>query len=351
METRGATAVFDATSGHFTLYSPSQAAHVLKTALCAILGVGADQLRVLSGDVGGAFGLKTPAYPEHAALLIAARKLGRPVHWMATRSEAFLADQQARDQVAEATLALDDNGRFLALRVAAVANLGAYLTPAGATMATNNFHSCFPEMYDIPHLSVGVRLAFTNTAPTGPYRGAGRPESNYVMERLVDAAARQIGIDPVDLRRRNLIAADAMPYRSASGNVYDSGEFEAALDAAIDLAGMAGFEDRRANRRDGAGCAGSASRVSSSMRLVRRRKARCWRSKMAGWSCGSACSRRARDTPPCFAILSPPSSALRRRTSSSTQGELGNSDPWRPGGGLANHGGSGPRGRRGRQAS
>jgi aerobic carbon-monoxide dehydrogenase large subunit len=245
LEPRGATAVFDAESGHFTLHAPSQGAHVLKAQLVGILGVEPSRLRVLSGHVGGAFGLKTPPYPEYAALLVAAQKLGRPVHWMSTRSEAFLSDHQARDQVSEATLALDDDGRFLALRVTAVTNLGAYVTTAGAGIATASFANCFPEMYDIPRVSVGVRLAFTNTVPTGPYRGAGRPESNYVMERLVDTAARQLGINSIDLRRRNLIAPAAMPYRSAIGNIYDSGDFAAALTKALDLAKFEGFTDRR----------------------------------------------------------------------------------------------------------
>ena len=247
LETRGGTAVFEAETGRFTLYAPSQSAHVLKAQLCAILDVDETQLRLLSGDVGGSFGLKTAAYPEYAVLLVAARELGRPVHWMSGRSEAFLSDNQARDQVSEATLALDGDGQFLALRVSAVTNLGAYVTAAGAGIATENFAKCFPGMYDIPHVFVGVRLAFTNTVPTGPYRGAGRPEANYVMERLIDAAARKIGVDPVELRRRNLIAASAMPYESSVGNVYDSGDFAAALAAAVDLADMPGFADRRAD--------------------------------------------------------------------------------------------------------
>ena len=245
LETRGATAVFDAATESFTLHAPSQSAHVLKAQFCAIMGLTPDKLRVLSGDVGGAFGLKTAAYPEYAALLVAARKVGRPVHWMSTRSEAFLTDNQARDQVCDATLALDENGRFLALKIAAVTNLGAYVTAAGAGIATENFAVCFPGIYDIPDVSVRVRLAFTNTAPTGPYRGAGRPEANYVMERLVDAAARQIGADPVDLRRRNIIAAEAMPYRSALGNVYDSGDFSDVLATAVDVAQTSGFAARR----------------------------------------------------------------------------------------------------------
>ena len=246
LEVRGGTAVFDAEREHFTLYAPSQSAHTLKAQMCAILGVDRGRLRVVSGDVGGAFGLKTAAYPEYAALLVAARKVGRPVHWMSTRSEAFESDNQARDNVSESTLALDENGRFLALKADAVVNLGAYVTAAGAGIATSNFLACFPGMYDIPHIAGSVRLAFTNTVPTGPYRGAGRPESNYVMERLVDAAARELDIDPIELRRRNVIAPEAMPYSSAVGNVYDSGDFAGVLSAAAKLADVAGAVERRA---------------------------------------------------------------------------------------------------------
>ena len=258
LETRGATAVFDRDSGRFTLHAPSQGAHTLKAQLTAVMGIEPDRLRVLSANVGGAFGLKTPAYPEHAALMVAARALGRPVHWTATRSEAFVSDNQARDNVAEAALGLDGDGRFVALRVSAAVNLGAYVTSAGAVIGTVAFAQCFPGMYAIDAVAVGVRLAFTNTVPTGPYRGAGRPEANYVMERLVDAAARQTGIDPIDLRRRNLIPRAAMPCRTAVGNVYDSGDFAAALDHAVGLARLDRFAERRraaerAGRRRGIG--------------------------------------------------------------------------------------------------
>lgn len=245
METRGATAIYDAVRDHYTLHSPSQSAHALKGGLATIMGLRAEQLRVLSGDVGGAFGLKTPPYPEQAVLLVAAKVTGRPVHWMATRSEGFLSDHQGRDNVSEAALALDENGRFLALDVSAVVDLGAYVVSSGALIATISFANCLPSLYDIPHVAVNVRLAFTNTVPTGAYRGAGRPEANYVMERLVDAAARDTGIDPFELRRRNLIPARAMPYSSAVGNIYDSGDFEGVLDQAMTLAAVDGFAARR----------------------------------------------------------------------------------------------------------
>ena len=261
MQPRVATAVFDAATGRFTLHAASQSAHVLKGELCQVMGVAPDRLRVLSGDVGGAFGLLTRGYPEYAAVLVAAKAVGRPVRWTATRSEAFLSDNQGRDNIAEATLALDRDGRFLALRVSAVTNLGAYVASAGPITGTTSFGNCFPEMYDIKHVAVATTLVFTNTLPTGPYRGAGRPEANYLMERAIDAAARATGIDPIELRLRNLIGAAAMPYRSAVGNVYDSGDFAGVLARAAERAGVAGFARRReqAKRRGrlaglGVGC-------------------------------------------------------------------------------------------------
>jgi carbon-monoxide dehydrogenase large subunit len=245
LEPRGATASFDPASGRYTLHVGSQGAGPLKLQLAAIMGVEPRLIRVLTDDVGGGFGLKTPVYPEYPALLVAARKLGRPVHWNATRSESFLTDNQGRDNTATAELALDSDGRFLALRVEAVTNIGGYLSPLAVHIATNNFGRCFPTVYDIPRVAVGVRCVFSNTVPTGPYRGAGRPEANYIMERLVAAAARQTGIDPVTLRRRNLVRTEAIPYATPVGTTIDSGEFEPILDRALGLADYASFETRR----------------------------------------------------------------------------------------------------------
>lgn len=246
METRGATAQYDAAADRITLHAPSQSSAAVKGQLCAIMGLEPEQLQVLSPDVGGAFGLKTPPHVEYAAIMVAAKKLGRPVHWMASRAEAFLSDHQARDNVSKASLAMDGQGRFLALKVDGVTNLGGYLVSSGALIATISVANCFPAMYDIPHVSVRIRLAFTNTVPTGAYRGAGRPEANYIMERLVDVAARRTGIDPVELRRRNLIPPESMPYRTPSGGIYDSGEFATVMDKALALADRKGFAARRA---------------------------------------------------------------------------------------------------------
>lgn len=249
MEPRAATARFEAESGTYVLQAGSQGAGALGSQIAAVLGVPPARVRVETGDVGGSFGLKTHGYPEYAALLAASRLLGRPVHWAATRSEAFMSDNQGRDHRAVAELALAADGRFLALRSRSEVALGAFVSAAGAHIACNNFTRCLPGMYAIPLVQAQVTCVFTNTLPTGPYRGAGRPEANYLLERLVDAAAAQIGLDPVALRRRNLIAARDMPARTALGNSYDSGEFEAVLDAALEAGDHRGFPARRAAAR------------------------------------------------------------------------------------------------------
>ncbi len=197
----------------------------MRDMLAAIMGIDKQTLHVITEDVGGAFGLKSGAYPEYPVLLAAAKKFGRKVHWMSSRSEAFNSDNQARDNVTIGELAIDDDGKFLALRARQMQNLGAYVASAGIQLATNNFARCFPAMYDIPKLDIGVQCVYTNTLPTGPYRGAGRPEANYVIERLVEEAARITGIDQVEIRKRNLIPSSAMPYKTAIGATFDSGEF------------------------------------------------------------------------------------------------------------------------------
>jgi aerobic carbon-monoxide dehydrogenase large subunit len=246
MEPRGATAEFDPREAVYTLWCGSQGVYVLRNQIAAIMGVRPEQVRVVTDDVGGAFGMKTPVYPEYIALLVAARHLRRRIHWMSTRSEAFVSDNQARDTVVQAELALDEEGRFLALRVRALANMGAFLSEASAFIATSNFARCLASIYHFPRIAVGVRCVFTNTVPTGPYRGAGRPEANYTIERLIEAAARVTGIDSVDLRRKNMLTPQLMPYATPVGTVYDSGEFVAILDRALALSDYAGFPVRRA---------------------------------------------------------------------------------------------------------
>jgi len=245
METRGGTASYDPASGTYTLRSCSQSAGVLRDGLLPVMGLKREQLRVITEDVGGAFGLKTGPYPELPALLVAAKMTGRPVHWMSTRAEACLSDNQARDMLTEGELAIDDKGRFLALRVRNLVNLGAFVGAVGVHLATNNFARCYPAMYRIPLLDIQVRCAFTNTIPTAPFRGAGRPEANYILERLVDEAARITGIGRDRIRRRNLIPPSAIPFKTAVGTTYDSGDFPAVFDKAIGLADFDGFGKRK----------------------------------------------------------------------------------------------------------
>jgi carbon-monoxide dehydrogenase large subunit len=245
MEPRGATASYDPANESYLLRCCSQSARALRDGLAPILGVPNQRLRVITEDVGGAFGLKTGPYPEYLAILVAARKLGRPVHWMSNRAEAFLSDNHARDAYSDVELALDERGKFLALRVRHLGNMGAYIGAVGANIQTVNLTRCLPGMYDIPLIDMQARCVFTNTTTTAPYRGAGRPEANFMLERVIDEAARVTGIDPVKLRRRNLIKPKAMPYKTAVGTTIDSGEFETILDKALELADYDGFKQRR----------------------------------------------------------------------------------------------------------
>jgi aerobic carbon-monoxide dehydrogenase large subunit len=246
MEPRGALARYDGDSGRFILSCASQSAFVLRQHLAHCLGVPAERIRVMSGDVGGAFGMRATLYPEYPALLVAAQQVGRPVRWLASRSEDFLSDNQARDTIIEAALALDEGGRFLALDIDVVANMGAYMTSHAAFISTANFARCLPGMYDIPQIGLRIRCLYTNTVPTGPYRGAGRPEANYLLERLVDAAALKCGIERLELRRRNLILADRMPYMTPVGTTYDSGDFTTLYESALDRADVQHFKARAA---------------------------------------------------------------------------------------------------------
>jgi carbon-monoxide dehydrogenase large subunit len=245
METRGALGLHDPATGRLTLHTVTQMPHGLKEDLAhAVFRVPDEQIRVVVGDVGGGFGAKNSLYPEHVLVLWAARKLGRPVKWMGERSEAFLGDYMGRDNVSLGELAFDGEGRILAFRVTTTANLGAYLAPEGPLSPTSNTPA-LAGVYRIPAIHVTVTGVFTNTVPTDVYRGAGRPEATYLLERLIDAAARELGIDAVELRRRNLVAPSDLPYKTSLGLVYDSGEFERVLDAALARAGWDDFAKRR----------------------------------------------------------------------------------------------------------
>jgi aerobic carbon-monoxide dehydrogenase large subunit len=246
MEPRAAVAAYDGASGRFTLHVGCQGVFGLRRSLAEdLLRIAPERLRVLSHDVGGSFGMKAAAYPEYVGILHAARALGRPVKWCDERSGSFLSDQHGRGTVVEGELALDADGNFLAVRVRNLADMGAYLTAVGPMMPAVNMQKNLPSLYRTPVVAISTRCVFTNTVPVGPYRGAGRPEANYVMERLVDAAARATGRDPAALRRQNLIPRDAMPYRAPSGLAYDSGDFAAVLDAGLEQSDWGAFPVRR----------------------------------------------------------------------------------------------------------
>jgi aerobic carbon-monoxide dehydrogenase large subunit len=246
MEPRAAIGEHDAATGDYTLYTTSQAPHVHRLLIGAfVLQLPEHKLRVVAPDVGGGFGTKGSLYNEQALVLWLAAKLGRPVKWTADRSEIFLTDNQARDHLTKAELALDKDGKFLAMRVATLANLGAYLGSFAPAIPTWCYGTLLAGNYATPAIDVEVKGVFTNTAPVDAYRGAGRPEACYVVERLVDRAAREMKIDPADLRRRNFIANGAFPYATPVGLTYDSGDYFKTLDMALAGADYAGFEQRR----------------------------------------------------------------------------------------------------------
>src|SRR5205085_3916234 len=246
MEPRGALGLWDPGEGRYTLYADVQYPHRVRNALATnIFKVPEHTIRVIVGDVGGAFGTKGWQYPEHRLVLWAARKLGRPVKWSCERREAIPADEHARDNVSDAELALDAEGRFLALRVRTLANVGAYVSSDRNLLATFSNIVTLVGVYTFAAAHVEVLSVLSNTNSTAPYRGAGRPEATYVLERLIDDAARELGVDPVELRRRNLIPSGAMPYKTALGMTYDCGEFASNMEKALELADVAGFPARR----------------------------------------------------------------------------------------------------------
>ncbi|MDA1323224.1 MAG: xanthine dehydrogenase family protein molybdopterin-binding subunit [Proteobacteria bacterium] len=249
LEPRGYIGFYDAGEARYTLRGGVQSPHGIRDQLAKyIFGVEPARIRVVTGDIGGSFGLRGPLYPELICVLWAARRLGRPVKWVASRSEGFVGDDHGRDAVSEASLALDTSGRFLALRVSAMVNLGAYPAIKGPRAPLNTL-ALLSGVYDIPALDVSVAGVCSNTNPTSPYRGAGGPEAAYILERLIDKAARALDIGRVALRRRNLIGEDAFPHNTGVGLVYDCGAFERTMDAAIELADMAGFDARREEAR------------------------------------------------------------------------------------------------------
>lgn len=253
MEPRAAIASFDPQTQRYTLIAPTQGVAVVRKILAEnVFNVPANQVRILTYDVGGGFGMKVQPYSEYAALLCAARRVGRPVKWCASRLESFLTDTHGRDGVLEGELALDAGGKFLGLRARTSVGIGAYTSTFSAIFATTNTKNCLSSVYIIPAIHIGVKMVLTNAAPLGPYRGAGRPEAIYLIERLIDKAAQAIGIDRAELRRRNLIPSSAMPYKTPNGPIYDSGEFQRILEKAQAFADWNGFaERRRASERNG----------------------------------------------------------------------------------------------------
>jgi aerobic carbon-monoxide dehydrogenase large subunit len=247
IEPRAVLAEYDAKTRRITLRLSCQTPTGIRDELAsAVLGIPNESIRIVVGDVGGGFGMKTSLYPEDVALAHCVRRLGRPLKWRAERIEEFLAAGAGRDLESKAELAFDANGRILALRVASLANVGAYATPAGVAIQLMIGPWVATSVYDIRPIDIDVKAVLTNTAPTGPYRGAGRPEAIFMIERLMDEAARRMGIDPIELRRRNMIRPEQMPYKNAMDKTYDSGQFALVMDKGVALADWKGFEARTA---------------------------------------------------------------------------------------------------------
>jgi aerobic carbon-monoxide dehydrogenase large subunit len=248
MEPRGCVGLFEPIEGRYTVYTTLQRTNVFQTELSQfVLKVPDSKIRVVCGDIGGSFGMKSAVYNEVALVLCAAKLTGRPVKWAATRSECFLCDAQARDNVTEAELALDKDGNFLGFRAKIIAAIGAYMQ-TGMPAFTGNLGT-LAGVYRTPASHIDVTAVFSHTQPVRPYRGNGRPEAGYVIERMVDVAADQLGIDPAELRRRNTIPTSAMPFKTSVTFTYDCGEFEKNMDLALAAADKKGFEKRRTEAR------------------------------------------------------------------------------------------------------
>jgi len=247
MEPRACLAAFDKASSQYHLYTCTQGVAIMRNQLSVVLGVPPERIRVIAEEVGGGFGVRFNLYPEYCAALAAAKKLGRPVKWTGTRSEVFLADEQARDVRSRGELALDAAGRIIGMRFDMTANLGAYLAPTGPFINTMGIVNCLSGVYDVPAAYARIRLALTNTAPMAAYRGAGRPIMSYAIERLVDHAAHELGVDAAQFRRKSLVTA--FPYRIAAGFEYDCGDFVGVLDKALQASEWNSFEKRKSESK------------------------------------------------------------------------------------------------------
>ena len=247
MEPRAALGKFDPASGCYELYTTSQNPHLERLVLSAFVQIAPEhKLKIIAPDVGGGFGSKIFVYAEETVVIWAAAKLGRPVKWTAERSESFLADAHGRDHVTSAELGLDEQGRFIALKVYTTANLGAYLSLFSSAVPTYLYGTLLAGQYKTPNIHVETQGVYTNSSPVDAYRGAGRPEATFVVERLVETAARELGRDPVELRRLNMIQPEDFPYETPVALVYDTGDYQASLERALQLADCAGFAGRRA---------------------------------------------------------------------------------------------------------
>ncbi|MGB8111537.1 MAG: molybdopterin cofactor-binding domain-containing protein, partial [Pseudolabrys sp.] len=247
MEPRGAVGDFNAADGRYTIYTPIQRPHPTRADLAKVLKVPESKVRIVTGDTGGSFGMKSPIFNETPLVLLASKLTGRPVKWISTRTEAFLSDAQARDNVTEAELALDNDGNFIAFRVKTLAAIGAYLQHSMPAFVLNA--GTLAGVYRTSAMHVDITAVFSNTNPMRPYRGNGRPEAAYVIERMVDLAAAELGMDPTELRRRNYVPPSAMPFKTGLTFTYDSGEFEKNMDLALDLADRKGVKARKAEAR------------------------------------------------------------------------------------------------------
>jgi len=245
MEPRAAMGSYDPAQDMYFLHGTTQGVLPMRGQLSAVLGVPPEKVRVVAEEVGGGFGVRFNAYPEYGALLYAAKKLGRPVKWIGTRSEVFLGDEQARDIVHSGELALDANGRILGMRFDYLSNLGAYVVFTGSIVNTLGLVNVNCGVYDVQAVHVRGRLVLTNTVPTAAYRGAGRPVASYALECLIDKAAHELGLDPAEFRRRNMIPKAKMPYKLVGGFEYDCGDFEGVMDKAVAESGWKSFEERR----------------------------------------------------------------------------------------------------------
>jgi aerobic carbon-monoxide dehydrogenase large subunit len=249
MEPRAAIGVYDTASGRFTLHAPSQGVFGLRANMADILKIEPKQVRILTGHVGGSFGMKSAPFPEYVCVLHAARALGRPVKWTDERSGSFVSDSHGRDHELTAELALDADGSFLAVRITNLGNMGGFLSQVAPMPSTLNIVKNVQSVYRTPLIEVSTKCVFTNTSHVSAYRGAGRPEGNYYMERLVDAAAAEMGIDRLELRRRNQIRPREIPIKTASGSNYDSGDFPGVLKHALEAADVKGFARRKRESR------------------------------------------------------------------------------------------------------